>query len=140
MFHITQCENPPRPAIPLRLPSFLPHPPLFFFLFTSAHIGGNLIFHISFWFVDVTASGRRVHMQVADTPPLISCTATNCQRRTNERNIGRFHGSCPRWAELAGVAASAPSLAAGQALGIRRPALTVTQGLMSEEVDAVPWF
>lgn len=99
-----------------------------------------MIFHISFWFVDVTASGRRVHMQAADTLPLISPTATNCGRRTNERNIGRFHGSCSRRAELPGAAAPAPSLAAGQALGINRPQLTVTQGVILGQVDAVPGF
>lgn len=137
MFHITQCENPPRPAILLLLPSsFFP----FFLFFTSAHIGGNLIFHISFWFVDVTASGRRVHMQGADTLPLISPTATNCGRRTNERNSGRFHGSCSRRAEQPGAPASALSLAAGQALGINRPPLTATQGVILGQVDAVPGF
>lgn len=96
------------------------------FFFTSAHIGGNLIFHISLWFVDVSASGRRVHMQAADTLTLISSTVTNCGRRTNERNIGRFHGSRLRWAELPGAPAPALSPAAGQALGIKHPALTVT--------------
>lgn len=67
----------------------------FFFLpplFTSPCIRRNLIFHISFWFVDVIWRDAGSH--ATDQPaPLISLTTTNYKWRTNERKIGGFHGN-----------------------------------------------
>lgn len=63
-----------------------------FWFFTSSYIRGNLIFHISFWFVDVIANGRRFTCN-RPTAPLIRLTKTNCGQRTNESKIGKFHGN-----------------------------------------------
>lgn len=77
MFHI----------IGVKIPQFF----RFFFL-TSPCIRGNLIFHISFWFVDVITRDAGSHA-TGRPSPLISLTTTNYKWRTTERNIERFHGN-----------------------------------------------
>ena len=49
------------------------------------------IFHSGLWMSLQVDAGSHA---TARPLPLISLTTTNCGRRTNERNIGRFHGNC----------------------------------------------
>lgn len=49
------------------------------------------IFHSGLWMSLQVDAGSHA---TARPPPLISLTTTNCGRRTNERNIRRFHGNC----------------------------------------------
>lgn len=49
------------------------------------------IFHSGLWMSLQVDAGSHA---TARRLPLISLTTTNCGRRTNERNIGRFHGNC----------------------------------------------
>lgn len=72
-----RCENPPILSL---------------FFLTSPCIHGNLIFHISFWFVDVITRDAGSHA-TGRPSPLISLTTTNYEWRTTERNIKRFHGN-----------------------------------------------
>lgn len=79
MFHITQCENPSYSSGSL--------------LQVRTHPWKR---DISYFILVCGCRCKRtpVHMQPVRPPPLISPTAANCGRRTNERNIGRFHGNC----------------------------------------------
>ena len=49
------------------------------------------IFHSGLWMSLQVDAGSHA---TAPLLPLISLTTTNCRRRTNERNIERFHGNC----------------------------------------------
>lgn len=49
------------------------------------------IFHSGLWMSLQVDAGSHATARLL---PLISLTTTNCGRRTNERNIGRFHGNC----------------------------------------------
>lgn len=64
-----------------------------FRFFTSPCIRGNLIFHISFWFVDVIARDAGSHAS-GRPAPLIRLTMTNCGWKGKMKEISTwFHGN-----------------------------------------------